>query len=73
MFLEPAALRPTKKGPARTAELVKDFNRTEHELALAGDAKNYGMAVTNQKRTRRRRFWTLVSSTVMAAVGIWLR
>jgi hypothetical protein len=58
---------------AAMAELVKDLNRTEHEVALAGDAKNYGMAVAHQKRARRRRFWMLVGSIVMVAVGIWLR
>jgi hypothetical protein len=26
---------------AAMAEVVKDLNRTEHELALAGDAKGY--------------------------------
>jgi hypothetical protein len=55
------------------AELVKDLNRSKHELALAGDAENYGMAVANQKRARQRRFWMLVGSIVMVAVGIWLR
>jgi hypothetical protein len=58
---------------AGMAELVKDLNRSKHELALAGDAKNYGMAVANQKRARRRRFWMLVGSMVMVAVGNWLR
>jgi hypothetical protein len=38
-----------------------------------GDAKSYEMAVANQKRARRRRFWMLVGSIVMAAVGIRLR
>jgi hypothetical protein len=57
----------------RMAEPVKHFNRTEHELALAEDAKNYGMTVANRKRARRRRFWMLVGSTVMVAAGIWLR
>jgi hypothetical protein len=58
---------------AAMAELVKDLNRSKHELALAGDAENYGMAVANQKRARQRRFWMLVGSIVMVAVGIWLR
>ena len=54
-------------------ELVKHFNRTEHELALAEYAKSYGMTVANRKRARRRRFWALVGTTVTVAVGIWLR
>jgi hypothetical protein len=54
------------------AEVVKDLNRTD-ELALAGDAKSYRRAVANQRRARRQRFWVLVGSIVMAAVGIWLR
>jgi hypothetical protein len=58
---------------AAMAELVKDLNSSKHELALAGHAKNYAMAVANQKRARRRRFWMLVGSIVMVAVGIWLR
>ena len=32
---------------AGMAELVKDLNRSKHELALAGDAKNYGMAIAH--------------------------
>jgi hypothetical protein len=55
------------------AALVRPFNRTEHEVALAEDTKNYRMAVANRKRTRRRQFWMLVGSTVMVAAGIWLR
>ncbi len=58
---------------AAMAQVVKDLNRSNHELALAGDAKSYEMAVANQKRARRCRFWMLVGSIVMAAVGIWLR
>jgi hypothetical protein len=46
----PAALQPTKRTSARMAELVKGFNRTEHELALAGEAKATG----RQWRTRRK-------------------
>ena len=53
------------------AELVKGFNRTEHELALAGEVKSYGTAVANQKK--RCRGWMLVGCVVMVAVGIWLR
>jgi hypothetical protein len=65
---------------AGMAELVKDLKPSgalteqelrQHELAMAEEARHYKK--TTVAHQYRRRFWMLVGSMIMVAVGIWLR
>jgi hypothetical protein len=58
---------------AGIAELVKELKPSgaAHKLAMAEEARHHKQ--TTVAYQHRRRFWMLVGSMIMVAVGIWLR